>query len=197
MTSGRAHQSATLWNTLLSAALLAASGCVRSAGNGESSAGARPGAASSAPTSRRASDAKRTYPLDSLPVSSVTINGHVLRVWLARELDPQRPDVVQEGLMHVPAEEIADDQGMLFVFSDERVRGFWMLNTITPLDIAFARANGTIVQTHQMPPRTLRTFSSVEPAMFALETKQGTFDRLGIRVGDRMEIPSEVFGSER
>ena len=95
--------------------------------------------------------------------------------------------------MHVPPEEIADNQGMLFVFSDEALRGFWMLNTITPLDIAYARMNGTIVKIWQMPPQTIRTFSSIEPAMFALEVKQGTFERLGIAEGAQIIIPEDVF----
>ena len=150
----------------------------------------------SSPTTRRASDALRSYPLDSLPTSFITINGHILRVWLARDSVQARPGVertvVEEGLMFVPPEEIGDDQGMLFVFADESIRGFWMRNTIAPLDIAFARMNGTIVKIWQMPPQTLRTFSSIEPAMFALEMKQGTFARLGIKEGDRIDIPPEV-----
>lgn len=140
----------------------------------------------------RVSDLARRYPLDSLPTSTVTIEKHILRVWVAAENDPERPGVVQEGLMHVPAAELADDQGMLFVFPDEQLRGFWMKNTIAPLDIAFARMNGTIVRIWQMPPLTLQTFSSVEPAMFALEAKQGTFARLGIQEGQRLEIPPEL-----
>lgn len=143
----------------------------------------------------RTSDAARTYPLDTLATSTVTANGHIFRVWLAQELDTRRPGVVQEGLMHVPTSEIADDQGMLFVFPDESVRGFWMRNTIAPLDIAFARLNGTIVKIWQMPRLTLQTFSSIEPAMFALEVKQGTFQRLDINEGDRLEIPSEVLAA--
>ena len=143
----------------------------------------------------RTSDLLRTYPLDSLATSTVTVNGQVFRVWLAQEFDTQRPGLVQEGLMHVPTSEIADDQGMLFVFPDESVRGFWMRNTIAPLDIAFARMNGTIVKIWQMPALTLQTFSSIEPAMFALEVKQGTFGRLGIKEGDRLEIPASVLAA--
>jgi uncharacterized membrane protein (UPF0127 family) len=135
------------------------------------------------------SDALRQYPLGTLPTSTVTINEHVFRVWLAQEFDPHRPGVQQEGLMFVRPREIADDQGMLFVFSDERIRSFWMRNTIVPLDIAFARFDGTIVSIRQMPPLTWQSFSSIEPAMFALEVKQGTLARLGIREGDRMVIP--------
>jgi uncharacterized membrane protein (UPF0127 family) len=144
----------------------------------------------------RVSDAARKYPLDSLPTDKLSINGHVFRVWLARDFDARRPGVVEEGLMHVPSEEIADDQGMLFVFSDESVRSFWMRNTIAPLDIAFARANGTVVKIWPMPPLTLQTFSSLEPAMFALEVKQGTFQPLGINEGDQIEIPDTVFTVE-
>ena len=140
----------------------------------------------------RASDSLRDYPLDTLPATTVRIGEHAFRVWLAQEFDPQRSGIVSEGLMHVPPEEIEDDQGMLFVFSDEQVRGFWMLNTVTPLDIAFARMDGTIVKIWQMPAFTLRTFSSIEPAMFALEVKQGTFERLGIHEGDTLVVPPEA-----
>ena len=170
--------------------LVLLAGCIRSS-NGEGGASSHP-----SPTTGRASDASRIYPLDSLPTATVTIKGQTLRVWVVREDAPSRPGVerspVEEGLMFVPADEIADDQGMLFVFTDEQLRGFWMRNTIAPLDIAYARMNGTIVRIWQMPPRTLRTFSSIEPAMFALELKQGTLARLGIQAGDRIEIPAEV-----
>ncbi|MFH1748982.1 MAG: DUF192 domain-containing protein [Planctomycetota bacterium] len=135
----------------------------------------------------------RQYPLDTLSTADISINTHTFRVWLAQEFDDAHPGLVQEGLMHVPADDIADDQGMLFVFSDERLRGFWMLNTITPLDIAYARSNGTIVKIWQMPPLTIETFPSVEPVMFALEVKQGTFAALNIEEGDRLIIPDEVF----
>jgi len=134
------------------------------------------------------SSTRRQFPLDQLEVSTLTIKEAVFRVWLARDADSR-----EEGLMWVSEHEIADDQGMLFVFPDERYLGFWMKNTITPLDIAYARWDGTIVAAHTMPILTLRTFPSYEPAMFAFEVKAGTFDRLGIGVGDRLEIPPEVF----
>ena len=144
-------------------------------------------------TSGRASDAQREYPLDTLARSQVSINGHVFNVWLAQDFDDSRPGIVSEGLMYVPTEEIADDEGMLFVFSDERERSFWMRNTIAPLDIAFARFNGEIVKIWQMEPLTLRSHYSIEPAMFALEVKQGTFAALGIAEGDQLVISDDVF----
>lgn len=154
---------------------LTLSGCVGSPSSGNSN------------QSGRASDAQRRFPLDSLATTTIRVDGVEIRVWLAKT-----PAEQQEGLMHVPASEIADDQGMLFIFPTEQDLGFWMLNTITPLDIAYARMNGEIVSTWQMPPLTLQTFPSIEPAMFALEMKQGAFERLGIAQGDTLEIPSEA-----
>lgn len=130
--------------------------------------------------------------MDQLPTSTLGVKGATIRVWLALSEAQQR-----EGLMFVEPHEIADDQGMLFVFPNEAQRGFWMLNTVTPLDIAYARFDGTIVSTWQMPPLTLRTFPSIEPAMFALEMKQGSFDRIGLREGDRLDLPTDLFNSSR
>ncbi len=184
---------AWITTTLVSSLSLLA-GCVRPSAGGDTTTA--PTTSPTSATTQRASDARRNYPLDSLPVATIKIGAQSFRVWLAKESAPIRRGaertVVEEGLMFVPTEEIADDQGMLFVFNDETIRGFWMRNTITPLDIAFARANGTIVKIWQMPPQTLQTFSSIEPAMFALEMKQGTFARLGIKEGDRIDIPPEV-----
>lgn len=134
------------------------------------------------------SAARRQFPLETLPTSTLTVEGQTFRVWLALSAEHR-----EEGMMFVPASEIADDQGMLFLFPDERYLGFWMKNTIIPLDVAFARWDGTIVTIHTMPPLTLRTFPSIEPAMFAFEVKAGTFQRLGISAGDRLDIPDEVF----
>lgn len=142
---------------------------------------------SSAP-SDASSSARRKYPLDTLPTSTITVNNHTLRVWLALDADRQA-----EGLMFVPEREIADDQGMLFVFPQERLLSFWMQNTPTSLDIAYARSDGTIVKTYTLPPYTLSSFSSIEPARVALEMKAGSFARLQIKVGDRLVIPSDVF----
>ena len=193
----------TMWVILLATLAIASSGCFRSSNGGDSGTSSQSTVANGEVTQAgdsaagtRASDAQRTYPLDSLPTSTVTINEHVFNVWLAREFDDNGYGVVTEGLMHVPEGEIDDDQGMLFVFSDERQHRFWMRNTITPLDIAFARSNGTIVKIWQMPPLTLRTFPSVEPAMFALEVKQGTFESLGIKEGDQMQFADDIFTAQ-
>ncbi len=165
------------------------SGCIGSS-NGAGSGSAQNDATAPASDAGNSSTlvALRKFPLDTLATSTVTIDDDTFRVWLALTSDQ-----TQEGLMYVPAEDIAADQGMLFVFDRDGFRAFWMKNRVTPLDIAFIRSDGTIVKTHTMPALTLQTFPSIEPARFALEVKAGTFVKLGIRAGDRVDIPADVF----
>lgn len=131
--------------------------------------------------------------LDDLgQTATLTINEIAFHAWLALT-DAQQ----QQGLMRVTEAEMApaDDgkeRGMLFVFSNERPLSFWMLNTIIPLDIAFARSDGKIVKIHTMPPLTTQPFPSLQPAQFALEVRAGTFQRLGITEGDLLVIPEDV-----
>jgi len=152
-------------------------GCIGSPGDSESQA---------------SSTARRKFPLDGLPTAVIRVHDHPITVWLA-----VTPDTREEGLMWVPAEQLPDDRGMLFVFPDEQLLSFWMKNTITPLDIAYARMNGEVVTVHTMPPLTLRTFPSYEPAIFALEMREGTFARLGLKPGTRLDIPPDVFKGVR
>ncbi len=141
--------------------------------------------------------------LDAMPTVNIQINGHTFHVWLATT-DTER----ERGLMQVPAEKLAplppdpDDglpdgaeRGMLFVFENDRLLGFWMYNTIIPLDIAYLRHDGTIVTTYTMAPLETRTYPSIEPARFALEVRAGLFEKLGIGPGDHVEIPKAVLKS--
>ena len=78
---------------------------------------------------------------------------------------------------------------MLFVFDSEQPRSFWMKDTPTALDIAYMRADGTIVKIHTMVPFDTSSYPSGEPAQFALEVPAGTFADLGIVEGDTAIIP--------
>ncbi len=98
------------------------------------------------------------------------------------------------GLMNVTADELPADRGMVFVFEDDRHRSFWMRNTIIPLDIAYIRSDGTIVQTYTMEPLNEQGYASIEPARFALEVRGGLFAEWGVVMGDHVEIPDSLFG---
>ena len=94
-----------------------------------------------------------------------------------------------EGLMY--RDDVPDGTGMLFVFPDVAVRGFWMANTYVPLDLAFMDPSFNVVDIVQMQPLVTETYDSRAPFMYGLEVRQGWLAEHGISVGHRAEV---VFG---
>jgi uncharacterized membrane protein (UPF0127 family) len=89
--------------------------------------------------------------------------------------------------------QLADGKGMLFIFQDERVRSFWMRNTLIPLDMIFISADGTIVGiVRQAVPRTLTSRSVGVSSKYVLEVPGGWSDRTGIQAGSRVEIETQA-----
>lgn len=111
----------------------------------------------------------------------------LLHVWIARTLLEH-----ELGLMWVQPEELTDNQGMLFVFEQDQGGGFWMKNTLVPLDIAFIRHDGTIVDIIQMEPQSLVEHAPRGSYRYALEVKAGTFGRAGLQIGDIITIPADL-----
>ncbi|MFW5742909.1 MAG: DUF192 domain-containing protein [Spirochaetota bacterium] len=97
------------------------------------------------------------------------------------------PETRTRGLME--RTELGEREGMLFVFESSEQRSFWMKNTPLPLSIAYIDDALTIREIHDMQPLSLEPVRSRHPARYALELNQGAFERLGIRVGDRL-VPS-------
>lgn len=82
---------------------------------------------------------------------------------------------------------LAPDRGMIFPYSPPQAVGFWMKNTLIPLDMLFIRADGTIARIATAQPHSLDQVSSVEPIVAVLEIAGGRAAELGIREGDRVE----------
>ena len=119
-----------------------------------------------------------------LPTASLTIDGHAVRAEVAHTFADR-----QQGLMH--RDSLGADAGMLFIYADEKVRGFWMKDTRIPLSIAFADRDGVIVRIADMKPFDTVSTSSIYPATYALEMNQGWFAAHGIERGHRIEgIPA-------
>jgi len=76
---------------------------------------------------------------------------------------------------------------MLFTWENARRRPAWMNGVHVPLSIAFLDANGTVKEIQNMDPDTNTFHWSAAPAQAALEAGQGSFERLGIHVGSRMD----------
>jgi uncharacterized protein len=91
------------------------------------------------------------------------------------------------GLMEVP--DLPAGTGMLFTFDEDRSGGFWMKDTLVPLDIAFVDSDGEVVAILAMEPCETDPCEVYEPdAIYrtALEVPQGWFAAHGIAVGDRL-----------
>lgn len=91
---------------------------------------------------------------------------------------------------------LAADHGMLFVFPDTAPRGFWMKNTLIPLDILYFDAGRRMVSAQlDVPPcraDPCPIYPSTGPARYVLELSAGTAKRIGVRAGDTLAIEGEI-----
>ncbi len=104
------------------------------------------------------------------------------------------------GLMF--RESLSEDGGMIFLFKKPEMHSFWMRNTRIPLDILFIDKEGRITAIHTMPVEKpqgsqesdeaycdrLPGYSSVKPAIAAIEINAGMAATLNLKVGDKVEI---------
>ena len=87
------------------------------------------------------------------------------------------------GLMY--RSELEADEGMLFVFPDEKVHSFWMKNTPLSLDIIFMDRRRRVVGIiHDTVPFSTRSVSVGIPSQYALEVRAGLARRKGVVEGD-------------
>lgn len=78
------------------------------------------------------------------------------------------------------------ENGMLFIYEEERILSFWMLNTKVPLDIAYIKADWTIEPVQHLYPYDEKGKKSKGPAIGALEMLQGWFKAQGIEAGTKI-----------
>lgn len=100
---------------------------------------------------------------------------------------------------------IAPGKGMIFAHPRQEVLGYWMWECLVDMDMIYLDRDGLVTATHRMkqePPRRpneselayqrrLPRYSSMRPAMFAIELPAGSLDRLDLRVGERIEFDHE------
>ena len=98
----------------------------------------------------------------------------------------------QKGLMD--REALAENAGMLFSYDYERSpeQGFWMYQTLLPLDIAFLDNQGVIVSIRQMHPcassrsNDCPSYPAGASYWHAVEMNAGYFSSRQIEAGDRL-----------
>ncbi len=114
----------------------------------------------------------------TLPTIPLQAGMHIVRAAVA-----QTPEQRQTGLMF--RREMAQHEGMLFVFDQVSTQCFYMRNTPLPLSIAFLADDGSVVNLADMQPQTLDSHCSAKPVRFALEMNQGWFGKRGVKPGSR------------
>ena len=105
-----------------------------------------------------------------LELFEIDIDGTELLVAVA-----DTPELRRSGLMFV--EDLGDLDGMLFIFDTDTSSGFWMKDTLLPLDIAFFEVTGRFVDGFVMEPcpaAECPTYSPGGEYRYALEMKAGT-----------------------
>ena len=81
--------------------------------------------------------------------------------------------------------------GMVFTYPTDHRGGYWMKDTLIPLDIAFYDARGKIQRILTMQPcrrDPCRIYDPGVPYRAALEVNAGSFRRWGVRAGDRIAV---------
>lgn len=122
----------------------------------------------------------RTPPQSTLPTITLRIGSATVKAEVADERDERTI-----GLMG--RTELADGEGMLFVFPAPQALGFWMRDTLIPLSIAYINGAGLIREIHDLQPLDeTAARSTFRDLVYALEVPQGWFTRHKILPGDRI-----------
>jgi uncharacterized protein len=108
----------------------------------------------------------------------------VLKVEIART-----PAQRGQGLMN--RRSLGTKAGMVFLYPGDHRGGYWMKDTLIPLDIAFADARGKILRIQTMQPcrrDPCRVYDPKVAYRTALEVNAGSFRRWGVRAGDSIAV---------
>lgn len=134
----------------------------------------------------------RVHQLKDLQKYDQTIKGKTFHLWVM-DTDAKQ----QEGMMFLTDAEVKADEGMLFAFDapqptkypNGNARGFWMQNTLIPLDIIYLSARGKVLNVGKGEPRNETTVPAAGEFLNVIELKGGTAARLGIKAGDTIPVP--------
>jgi uncharacterized protein len=132
-----------------------------------------------------AQSAAAVHPESGLEVIPLTVTSsgkrRAFRVEVAKSMIEQG-----KGLMFRTA--LAPDEGMLFPMNPPRLAGFWMRNTVIPLDIIFVGPDGRILNiAANAVPYDETSLKSAGPVKAVLELGGGRAAALGIVPGDKVE----------
>lgn len=122
-----------------------------------------------------------------LPEKKITLETSAGKIELTVEVADSGKER-EKGLMD--REKLESNHGMLFLFSDEAPRMFWMKNTKISLDLIFFSAKREVVSFVEgmapcVTPQCI-SYSSGAPAMYALEVTAGFIKEKAVKIGDKV-----------
>ena len=92
----------------------------------------------------------------------------------------------QTGMMY--RDSLDEQHGMLFIFENSELRGFYMKNTLIPLDLIFIDENYEIVHIYsKATPYETASISSQLPAKYVFEINGGLSEQIGIQKGMKIK----------
>jgi uncharacterized protein len=119
-------------------------------------------------------------PQPKLPTIELVAGMHKIAAEVA-----STPQQRQIGMMM--RTQMAQHEGMLFVFEQPSRQCFWMRNTLLPLSIAFVADDGRIVNLAEMKPQSDDSHCSTESVRYVLEMNAGWFTKRGIQAGFKLK----------
>lgn len=142
------------------------------------------------PATKPAATAPATRVLATAPYAvefastTMTLKGREFTIEVALSDDQH-----QRGLMY--RDTLAASHGMLFVMPQLEPTKFWMKNTRIPLDIIFVDQKGKVVEIAAAKPFDETSVGPTVPVRYVIELNQGSSDKIGLKVGDTVEIPAK------
>jgi hypothetical protein len=124
------------------------------------------------------------YKTDNSPKYTKTIEFESAAV--SAEVADTQPKITK-GLMH--RKSLGENEGMLFIFKDEKERNFWMKNTLIPLDMIFLNNDKKIVHiirdAQPCEVEEYQLYNSRYPAMYVIEVNAGFTEEHNIQIGQK------------
>ncbi len=117
-----------------------------------------------------------------LPTADVVIGDRTYRLMVADD-----PEERATGLMY--RRDMAENEGMIFLFDRAITRSFYMRNTPLPLDIIFLDIQDAVVNVGRGRPLTDRpTVLSDGPTLTVIELNRGQAEAVGLQPGDVIDL---------
>jgi uncharacterized protein len=127
---------------------------------------------------------------DLLKVKLKTKNT-TLDMWVMDTEDKRR-----EGMMFLEDKDVKASEGMLFTFKEPQAhdggRGFWMKNTIVPLDIVYVDRDMKVINIGAGKPFVEEPVLARGDFQYVVEVKAGLAMKYGLTPGSKIDIPKEA-----